>query len=154
MKKPTKPFSSFSVDDLDKAKKFYGEILGFKVEEFSREGCGSMLNIFLDENTHVLVYPKKDHVPASFTILNIPVEKVEEAVRKLSSRGVAFEHYEGSDELGVMHDEGPVIAWFKDPAGNFISYMETEETVSVSGSDSYKESQKEFTDELAEQFTH
>lgn len=150
MKKSTKPFSSFSVDDLDKAKKFYSEILGFKVEEFTREGCGSMLNIYLDEDTSVLVYPKKDHTPATFTILNIPVEKVDEAVRKLSSKGVSFEHYEGSDELGIMHDEGPVVAWFKDPAGNFISYMEAEETVSASASDIARER----AEEIADQYSH
>lgn len=127
MAKQTKPYSSFSVDDLGKAKKFYGEVLGLKVKEFSREGCGSMLTLMLDDQTEVLIYPKKDHTPATFTVLNIPAEDVEAAVKKLSAKGVNFEHSEGADAQGVMHDKGPVIAWFKDPAGNFLSVVEAEE---------------------------
>ena len=86
-----------------------------------------MLMLSLGGQTEVLIYPKKDHVPASFTVLNFPVENVEDAVKKLSGKGVSFEHYEGADEAGVMHNEGPVIAWFKDPAGNFLSYTEAED---------------------------
>jgi predicted enzyme related to lactoylglutathione lyase len=127
MAKRTKAFSSFSVNDLDKAKNFYSEILGMKVREYSREGCGTMLFLMLDDETEVLIYLKKDHAPASFTVLNIPVENVEEAVRKLTAKGVSFEHYEGSDEQGIMHDAGPVISWFKDPAGNFLSIVEADE---------------------------
>lgn len=127
MTKRTKPYSSFSVDDLEKAKQFYGDVLGLEVKEFSREGCGSMLSLFLDDQTEVLIYPKKDHVPASFTVLNIPVENVEATVKKLSEKGLGFEHYEGSDEQGVMHAKGPVIAWCKDPAGNFVSIVEADE---------------------------
>ncbi len=127
MAKRTKPYSSFSVDDLEKAKKFYGDLLGLTVKEFSREGCGSMLSLMLDDQTEVLIYPKKDHVPASFTVLNIPVEDVEAMVKKLSGKGISFEHYDGADEQGVMHAEGPVIAWCKDPAGNFISIVEADE---------------------------
>lgn len=127
MTKRTKPYSSFSVDDLEKAKKFYSEVLGLNVKEFSREGCGSMLSLMLDEQTEVLIYPKKDHTPASFTVLNIPAENVEAAVKKLAAKGIKFEHYDGSDELGVMHAEGPVIAWLKDPAGNFLSIVEADD---------------------------
>lgn len=149
MKKRTKPYSSFSVDDLDKAKDFYSDVLGLKVKVFSREGCGPMLSLFLDEQTEVLVYPKKDHVPASFTVLNIPALNVEEAVRKLSAKGVAFEHYEGADEQGVMHVEGPVIAWCKDPAGNFISIVEADEVADVADED---QQVKEKSYEYAQEF--
>lgn len=129
MNKNIKAFSSFSVDDLDKAKKFYGDTLGLKISEESRAGCGSMLTLSLEGGGEVLIYPKKDHVPATFTVLNFVVKDIEKTVKEISAKGVSFEHYEGSDELGIMHDEGPVVAWFKDPAGNFISYMEAEEAV-------------------------
>lgn len=143
-----KPFSSFSVDDLDKAKKFYGETLGLNVKEFNKEGCGPMLKLLLDEDTEVLVYPKKDHVPATFTVLNFPVEKVEDAVKKLSAKGISFEHYEGADAAGIVKDKGPAMAWFKDPAGNFISYVESSAYAELSPD--YKKEVSDYTD----QFVH
>lgn len=146
--KRTKPYSSFSVDDLQKAKQFYGEVLGLKVKEFSREGCGSMLSLMLDDQTEVLVYPKKDHTPASFTVLNIPAENVEEAVKKYSEKGVSFEHYDGSDELGVMHAEGPVIAWCKDPAGNFISIVEADEIEDFASESNVSNSSYKYAEEF------
>jgi len=122
--KTTKAFSSFSVDDLGRARKFYGDTLGLEIEE-SPEG----LELNIGDGSHVFVYPKGNHVPASFTILNFPVESVEDAVGDLTHRGVRFEVYESgelkTDKHGIFTDSaGPKIAWFKDPAGNFLSVLE------------------------------
>jgi catechol 2,3-dioxygenase-like lactoylglutathione lyase family enzyme len=122
MLRNTKPFSSFSVDDLRKAKDFYRKTLGLEVKE---EGPGLELH-FPDNN--IFIYPKKNHVPATFTILNFPVKDVEATVDELSSRGVRFEKYEEgelkTDKKGIFRGDGPTIAWFKDPAGNFLSVIE------------------------------
>ena len=119
----SKPFSSFSVDQLDKAKKFYSETLGLEVSE-TEEG----LELSLSGNYKVFIYPKPNHTPATFTVLNFPVCDVEATVDELKNRGVRFEIYkEGelkTDEKGIFHGEGPTIAWFKDPAGNFLSVLE------------------------------
>ena len=115
-------FSGFSVDDIPKAKEFYGQTLGLDVSEES-----GMLGIHLPGGATVLAYPKDDHVPATFTILNFEVEDVEGAVDQLTSAGVRFEHYEGelqTDDKGIFRGEGPTIAWFTDPAGNIISVLE------------------------------
>lgn len=127
MFKATKAFSSFSVDDLSRAKEFYGRTLGLKIEE-SPEG----LELNIGNGSRVFVYPKGNHVPATFTILNFPVESVEDAVGDLSHRGVRFEIYDSgelkTDKRGIFTDsDGPKIAWFKDPAGNFLSVLETDE---------------------------
>ena len=118
----TKPFSSFSVNDLQKAKDFYGKTLGLEVKTES-EG----LELHFPDNT-IFIYPKENHTPATFTILNFPVKNVEKAVDELSKRGVRFEKYqEGelkTDKKGIFHGDGPTIAWFKDPAGNFLSVIE------------------------------
>ncbi|HEY3041125.1 MAG TPA: VOC family protein [Pyrinomonadaceae bacterium] len=118
----TKPFSSFSVDNLQKAKEFYGETLGLEVK-MQAEG----LELHFPGNT-ILIYPKENHVPATFTVLNFPVRHIEAAVDDLSKRGVRFEKYnEGelkTDEKGIWRGDGPTIAWFKDPAGNFLSVLE------------------------------
>src|SRR5688572_10348246 len=125
MLKNTKAFSSFSVDDLQKAKEFYGQTLGLEVSE---SDMGLELNIA--GGNRVFVYSKDDHVPATFTILNLLVENVERAVDQLTELGVKFEIYnEGwlkTDEKGIArgNGEGPTIAWFKDPAGNFLSVLE------------------------------
>lgn len=116
----SKAFSGFSVDNIPLAKQFYGEVLGLKVEEDS-----GMLHIHLGGGGDVLVYPKKDHVPATFTILNFPVEDIHSAVKDLKKRGIEFIHYDDTDEEGITHNEGPLIAWFKDPAGNFLSVIES-----------------------------
>jgi catechol 2,3-dioxygenase-like lactoylglutathione lyase family enzyme len=113
-------FNSFSVDDLDRAKQFYGDTLGLEVSE---EPQGLVLR--LGGGGRVFVYSKDDHEPATFTILNFPVEDIESAVTDLADKGVSFEQYEGSDERGIHRgDFGPAMAWFKDPAGNFISVLE------------------------------
>lgn len=118
----TKPFSSFSVDDLQKAKEFYGKTLGLEVKT-EAEG----LELHFPGNT-IFIYPKENHVPATFTILNFPVKDIEAAVDDLSKRGVRFEKYtEGelkTDDKGIFRGDGPTIAWFKDPAGNFLSVLE------------------------------
>ena len=119
----TKVFSGFSVDDLDKAKQFYGETLGLNVTE---EANG--LGLHLATGATIFIYPKPDHTPATYTILNFPVEDVDKAVDDLKARGVTFEHYDGrmgTDEKGIARggDNGPDIAWFKDPAGNILSVL-------------------------------
>jgi len=118
-----KAFSSFSVNDLQKAKEFYGQTLGLKVSE-SAEG----LELHPGE-TNIFIYPKPNHQPATFTVLNFLVDDIESAVDKLTKTGVRFEKYEGeikTDEKGIHRDGGPSIAWFKDPAGNILSVLENE----------------------------
>jgi catechol 2,3-dioxygenase-like lactoylglutathione lyase family enzyme len=115
----TKAYSGFSVDDIAAARKFYGETLGISISEEN-----GMLFLHLAGDRDILVYPKKDHVPATFTILNFPVPSVEAAVDELVDRGVVFEKYPNSDEKGIFRETGPTIAWFKDPAGNILSVHE------------------------------
>ena len=118
-------FSGFSVNDLAKSKIFYTETLGLKVDN---EGVG--MRIQLPSGGTVFFYPKNDHQPATFTILNFVVENIDEAVDELNSRGVTFERYEGSpqDEKGILRGRsqhmGPDIAWFKDPSGNILSVLQ------------------------------
>jgi catechol 2,3-dioxygenase-like lactoylglutathione lyase family enzyme len=123
MFRDTKAFSGFSVNDLQKAQEFYGHTLGLDV---SKEEEGLVLHIA--GCFKIFVYPKSNHVPATFTILNFPVDNVEKAVNELTRRGVRFEVYhEGelkTDERGIFRGMGPRIAWFKDPAGNFLSVLE------------------------------
>jgi len=117
----SKAFSGFAVDDLAKAKQFYGETLGMELSE--RYG---MLTLRVAGGAEVLVYPKPDHVPASFTVLNFPVDDVEAAVDELTAAGVEFVRYEGNrqDERCIHRGGGPLIAWFTDPAGNVLSVVE------------------------------
>jgi catechol 2,3-dioxygenase-like lactoylglutathione lyase family enzyme len=114
----TKAFSGFSVGDIPAARKFYTETLGLRVTEEN-----GMLTLHIAGGTEILVYPKDNHEPATFTILNFPVRDVGAAVAELTSRGVRFERYEGApqDEDGVMRGNGPDIAWFTDPAGKVMS---------------------------------
>jgi catechol 2,3-dioxygenase-like lactoylglutathione lyase family enzyme len=122
MLKESKAFSTFAVDDVAKAKQFYGETLGLDVKE-EMDG----LALQLGGGTTVFVYPKPDHAPAVFTVLNFPVDDVEQAVERLTAAGVTFERYDGfdQDEKGIARgDEGPTIAWFTDPAGNVLSVLE------------------------------
>jgi predicted enzyme related to lactoylglutathione lyase len=123
MFRDTKAFSGFAVDDIERAKEFYGETLGLKVTE--DEG---LLTLHIAGDRGTLIYPKPDHTPAEYTILNFPVDDIEEAVDSLAERGVAFERYEGTetetDETGVFRGGGPLIAWFKDPAGNVLSVIQ------------------------------
>ena len=119
----SKAFSGYSADDIPAAKKFYGETLGLKVSE---EDGNLTLHIAGDRPT--LIYPKEDHEPATFTVLNFPVDDIESAVDQLTDQGVEFEHYPGTpietDEKGIFRGGGPLIAWFKDPAGNVLSVIQ------------------------------
>ena len=121
----TKAFSGFAVDDIEKAKQFYGGTLGLEVTEEN-----DLLTLHIAGDRPVLVYPKPNHTPASFTILNFPVDDIEAAVAELAARGVDFERYEGTpiatDEKGIFRGGGPLIAWFTDPAGNVLSVIESE----------------------------
>lgn len=125
--KNTKAFSGFSVSDIAKAKEFYGETLGIEVTEDSGMG---MLTLNIAGGAKILIYPKDNHTPATFTILNFPVKNIDEAVGKLAARGIKFERYDfpgmKPDEKGIYRGEGPPIAWFKDPAGNVLSVLEQE----------------------------
>ena len=121
--KEAKSFSSFSVNDLQKAKEFYGQTLGLDIKE-TPEG----LELHTGSNT-VFLYPKPNHTPASFTILNFAVDDIEAAVADLNALGVTLEHYNRpdikTDERGIARGpHGPTIAWFKDPAGNILSVLE------------------------------
>jgi catechol 2,3-dioxygenase-like lactoylglutathione lyase family enzyme len=121
----TKAFSGFAVDDLPKAREFYERTLGLEVSE--EQG---LLTLHLAGGRDTLVYPKADHTPATYTILNFPVDDLDAAVDALAARGVRFERYEGfhQDAKGISRDEGgPPIAWFKDPAGNILSVLEVPE---------------------------
>lgn len=118
----TTAFSGFSVDDLNAAKEFYSKTLGLEVVEIPE---GLTLRI---GTTEVFIYQKPDHTPATFTILNFPVDNIDAAVDELVKRGVTFEHYDNmTDEKGIARgiaaNQGPDIAWFKDPAGNFLSVL-------------------------------
>jgi catechol 2,3-dioxygenase-like lactoylglutathione lyase family enzyme len=123
MLKESSAFSGFSVNDIQKAKQFYGQTLGLEVSE-----SNGLLKLHLAGNASVLIYPKPNHSPATFTILNFPVENVDEAVDELTKRGVRFEIYNEpglkTNEKGIFRNGGPVIAWFKDPAGNILSVLE------------------------------
>jgi catechol 2,3-dioxygenase-like lactoylglutathione lyase family enzyme len=123
MFKDTKAFSGFSVDDTQKAKEFYSQTLGLELSEMN-----GLLELHLASGARVLIYPKPNHTPATFTILNFPVDNVEQAVDELTRRGIRFEHYDEdelkTDEKGIFHGGGPKIAWFRDPAGNILSVLE------------------------------
>lgn len=114
-------FASFSVNDLDKANDFYGKVLGLAVTR-TQEG----LSVKAPDND-VFIYPKPNHQPATFTVLNFKVEDIEAAVDSLTKQGVRFEQYDGdikTDGKGIMRGNGPTIAWFADPAGNILSVVE------------------------------
>ncbi len=115
----TKAFSGFSVDDIPKAEQFYAETLGLRVSE--EDG---MLTLHIAGDRDTLIYPKDDHKPATYTILNFPVDDVEAAVDQLVERGVRFTTSEWTDEKGIMRQQGPLIAWFTDPAGNILSVIQ------------------------------
>jgi predicted enzyme related to lactoylglutathione lyase len=115
----TRAFSGFSVDDIPAAKTFYSEVLGLTVTEQN-----GMLNLEIGGDKHVLVYPKTNHEPATYTVLNFPVGDIEATVDQLRAVGVEFEMYPNVDDKGIFRGEGPLIAWFTDPAGNIMSVLE------------------------------
>jgi predicted enzyme related to lactoylglutathione lyase len=128
MFKNTKAFSGFSVNDLEKAKDFYQNMLGLDVTLIDMGNGNGILELHMAGGSKIIVYPKPNHTPATFTILNFPVGDVEKAVDELTQRGVKFEHYNSeymkTDEKGIFRGGGPVIAWFTDPAGNIMSVIE------------------------------
>lgn len=128
MFKSAKAFSSFSTDDIAKAKEFYGEVLGLEVTP--QPDMQGLLGVHLATGGEVMIYPKHDHTPATFTVLNFPVDDIDAAMKELTARGVRFEVYDSAgiktDEKGVLRGEGPLIAWFKDPAGNILSVLQAE----------------------------
>lgn len=118
----TKAFSGFAVDDVARAREFYGETLGLRTSEEM-----GLLTLQLAGDRPTIVYPRPGHVPAQYTILNFPVDDIDAAVGELTERGVRFERYDGfeQDERGISRAEGgPYIAWFKDPAGNILSVLQ------------------------------
>jgi catechol-2,3-dioxygenase len=124
MLKKSKAFCGFSVDDLKNARRFYQNTLGLVVKDHPM----GLLELHLEGSNPVIVYPKADHVPATFTILNFPVADIEKAVGALSDSGVVFEQYKEyhTDTKGIARNDGPLIAWFKDPAGNILSVLQAE----------------------------
>jgi len=128
MLKDSKAFSGFSAGDIAKAKEFYAGTLGLEVSE-----SHGLLTLRLAGGNNVIIYPKPNHVPATFTVLNFPVKDVDLAVDQLKKRGVRFEQYNlpnlRTDEKGIMRGNGPTIAWFKDPAGNILSVVDQAETI-------------------------
>ncbi len=123
MLRDSKAFSGFSANDIGKAKEFYGRTLGLEVSE-----SNGLLTLHLAGGNNVLIYPKPNHTPATFIVLNFPVDNVDQAVDELTKRGVRFEIYDRpeikTDKKGIMRGNGPTIAWFKDPAGNILSVIE------------------------------
>ena len=118
----SRAFSGFAVDDLERAREFYGDTLGLRTSEEH-----GLMTLHLAGDRPTLVYPKPDHLPATYTILNFPVDDIEAAVNQLAERGVSFERYDGfdQDEKGIARGQGgPPIAWFTDPAGNVLSVLE------------------------------
>jgi catechol 2,3-dioxygenase-like lactoylglutathione lyase family enzyme len=116
----TKAFSGFSVNDIGAARKFYNDTLGLRISE-----AHGMLHLHIEGDREILVYPKPNHTPATYTILNFPVDDIEATVDALVARGVTFERYDGmgQDDRGINRAGGPPIAWFTDPAGNILSVV-------------------------------
>ena len=119
----TKAFSGFAVDDLEKAREFYGETLGLKTSVLDE---ANLISLHLAGDRDTLVYRKPDFTPATYTILNFEVDDIDQAVDELATRGVSFESYDGfeQDEKGIARGSGPNIAWFRDPAGNILSVLQ------------------------------
>ena len=117
----TRAFSGFAVDDVEKAREFYGGTLGIETSE-----ANGIMTLHLAGGRDTIVYPKPGHTPAEYTILNFPVDDIDEAVDELIARGIKFERYDGAgqDEKGINRAGGPYIAWFRDPAGNILSVLQ------------------------------
>lgn len=129
MLKQAKAFSSFSVDNIDKAREFYAEVLALEVDNVDMDSGGAvypLLSVHIDGDTTVMLYPKPDHTPATFTVLNFRVENIDATVDALITKGIRFEQYGGdiaTDAKGICRN-GPLIAWFRDPAGNILSLLQ------------------------------
>lgn len=123
--KDSPAFSSFAVDDIQKAKQFYADTLGVEIAEDATMG---ILTLKSASGANIIIYPKPDHTPATFTVLSFPVDDIGKAVDELTGRGITMEHYGipdmKQDEKGIARGNGPNIAWFKDPAGNILSVLE------------------------------
>lgn len=129
MLKDSYAFSGFSTNNLEEAKKFYGEVLGIQLEELPDPM--NMLRLKFAGGGSTIVYPKDDHVPATYTVLNFPVDDIDKTVDELKAKGITFEKYpEMTDEKGIARGRaanmGPDIAWFKDPAGNILSVLQND----------------------------
>ena len=126
MFKDAQAFSSYSVNDINKAKDFYSQTLGLEVSDVPE--MNGLLRLRIKNSNDVMIYSKPNHSPASFTVLNFPVDNVESTVEELIKKGVKFEIYKEpslkTDEKGIARGAGPTIAWFKDPAGNILSVLE------------------------------
>lgn len=123
MFKKNRAFSGFSVNNIEKAKNFYQDVLGLEV----RKSNMGTLELIIEGGNRILVYPKPNHSPASFTILNFPVANIENTIDELKKKGISMERYEGeikTDDKGIFRGGGPLIAWFKDPAGNILSVLQ------------------------------
>lgn len=127
MLKDSHAFSGYSTNDIEAARHFYSEILGLEVTDPYDMG---MVELTFPGGGHVIIYPKDDHAPAAFTVLNFPVDDIDKTVDELTAKGVVFERYEGfeQDEKGIARtadpQQGPDIAWFKDPGGNILSVLQ------------------------------
>lgn len=129
MLKYSKAFSGFSTNDIPKAKEFYTEILELDVKDSPM----GVIELDIEGGNKIIIYPKPNHVPATFTVLNFPVTNIDDAVEELTKKGVVFEQYEApikTDEKGICRNDGrsPNIAWFKDPAGNILSLVEDKQS--------------------------
>lgn len=129
MLKHSKAFSGYSTNDISKAKEFYAEVLGLEV----KDNPMGVIELNIEGGNKIIIYPKPDHVPATFTVLNFPVINIDDAVDELIKKGIVFEQYEApikTDEKGICRSDGkgPNIAWFKDPAGNILSLVEDEQS--------------------------
>jgi predicted enzyme related to lactoylglutathione lyase len=126
MFKDTKAFSGFSVDNLQRAKDFYSGVLGLNLEVDTE--MPGLLTLHIAGENNVIVYEKENHVPATFTVLNFPVPAIDSTVQELKDKGIAFEQYDfgnsKTDPDGIFRAGGPLIAWFKDPAGNILSVIQ------------------------------
>ncbi len=126
MFKDIEAFSGFAVSDIEKAKLFYGETLGLTVSQ--DKDMGGLLTLHISGGSKILIYPKPDHKPANFTILNFPIADIEKSVKELKAKGVKFESYNTphfkTDDDNIFRGGGPLIAWFTDPAGNIISVLQ------------------------------
>ncbi len=128
-----KAFFSYSIRDAEKACTFYKDVLGIHAKVISMCEDFKGVELTFADDMKVMLYEKKDHVPATFTVLNFEVNNIDQTVDELTEKGIRFESYESTDEKGISRDEGPQIAWFKDPDGNFLSVLQEERLLKYEG---------------------